>query len=232
MLPAYYKESKKVLLDDLNKVNHVALTTDLWTSVSNDSYVTVHYVEWVTMVLKCAVLATRQVHGKHTGENIAGAINAILLEFGLQEKVVCVVTDNAANMKTAVENIYGSPRHLPCIAHTMNLCVNDAINDKQCESLKELISRCKGIVTFFRRSPSAMDKLKKVLKERREKPLKLIQDVPTRWNSELFMIERLLKIEDSVTISLVYFTTSPNPLFNTDYYRRNGAVSETFLRGY
>ena len=45
LLPDLYQQAKKKLMDELLLVNYVALTTDCWSSRTNDSYitVTVHY---------------------------------------------------------------------------------------------------------------------------------------------------------------------------------------------
>ena len=67
-----YNEEKSALvkLFDVN-TSGVAFTTDLWTSTALHGYITVtaHYItdEWE---MKTAMLATRRVEEKHTGENI------------------------------------------------------------------------------------------------------------------------------------------------------------------
>lgn len=70
---------------------------------------------------------------------------------------------------------------------------NDAINDLEDlnidhtieqSSLRELLSKVKKIVTFFRQSERATTELLKLQKDKPENSrLKLIQEVRTRWNS-------------------------------------------------
>ena len=64
-----YDQAKKKLVDFLAEVDSsLALTTDIWTSMSNDAYITVtaHWIssEWE---IKCFVLATKEFPGSHTG---------------------------------------------------------------------------------------------------------------------------------------------------------------------
>uniref|UniRef100_A0A2S2N9F7 Zinc finger BED domain-containing protein 1 n=1 Tax=Schizaphis graminum TaxID=13262 RepID=A0A2S2N9F7_SCHGA len=70
--------------------------------------------------------------------------------------------------------------------------------------LKNLLRKCRAIVGFFRRSEVAnrmlMDKQKQL---GFETVLKLNQDVHTRWNSTFFMLERLIKLKEPLTIVMI-----------------------------
>lgn len=61
---------------------------------------------------------------RHTAQNLNEEINKILIKWDLQEKIVAVVTDNAANIVSVVR--LGSWAHIPCITHTLN-CTGWAI---------------------------------------------------------------------------------------------------------
>jgi len=64
-------------------------------------------------------------------------------------------------------------RHLACFAHTLNLCVHDGLSKD--EHLTLLLTNCRSIVTYFKRSNNAMDLLKKE-QDRMGKPhLKLLK---------------------------------------------------------
>lgn len=61
----------------------------------------------------------------------------VLRDFGIEEKLLCITTDNAANMGTMckeievdIRNVSGfkaSENWIPCFAHVMQLVANDII---------------------------------------------------------------------------------------------------------
>lgn len=60
-------------------------TTDMWTSDSNKAYITVtcHFI--FDDILYSPVLATREVHDSHTGENIAASLRLIFDEWEIKK---------------------------------------------------------------------------------------------------------------------------------------------------
>lgn len=113
-----------------------------------------------------------------------------------KERIVACVTDNAKNMMNAVDLFLGPGKHASCFAHSLNLVVKKAIKD--CDDVAKMIQSVKDIVTFFHHSAKATT----VLNELQQNPLKLIQDVPTRWNSTYLMIERFLLLREPVSQAL------------------------------
>ena len=81
-------------------VRHVALTTDCWTSITKESYmtVTVHYVSEKQKMIS-RVLNTIQLEERHTSENFAAQLMKIASDWNLTGKIAGVVTDNAYNIK-------------------------------------------------------------------------------------------------------------------------------------
>lgn len=128
--------------------------------------------------------------------------------------------------------------HLPCFAHTLNLTVTDGLaqtkskpkvgepnisddiaspggdEETEEEKLTKLLEKCRNIVRFFKKSTLAMDRLMNEQLKKKKKPLKPIQDVATRWNSTLFMLERLLLLydDDCLTVALCNSSNAPNIL--------------------
>jgi hypothetical protein len=70
----------------------------------------------VSFVLETFILCVN-----HTAENIAAELVRIADEWNITEKVVAIVTDNAANMVVAIRITRW--KHIPCFAHTLNLIV-------------------------------------------------------------------------------------------------------------
>jgi len=81
----------------LDKIDFLALTTNLWTSRGNEGYITItcHFL-WTGAKLESAILATRQLvtFTNHTAPNFAETIASVLTEWAITNKVVCLVTDN------------------------------------------------------------------------------------------------------------------------------------------
>ena len=66
------------------------------------------------------MLTTTNLPKDHTAEYIADELKRMHItdEWNITEKVVAIVTDNAANIVAAVR--LNGWRHVPCFAHTLN----------------------------------------------------------------------------------------------------------------
>lgn len=116
--------------------------------------------------------------------------------------MTAVITDNASNMCKAVDIAFGSKKHIPCFAHTLNLVAMKAL--ESVPAATELIKKVKNIVTWFRQSVHVSDELKKVSDK------KLIQEVATRWNSTYNMIQRFLELRPYVNDIVNRESSAPN----------------------
>lgn len=87
-----------------------------------------------------------------------------------------IVSDNAANILAAVQ--LGEWRSVGCFAHSLNLFVQESI-----KAISDTLIKVKRTVEYFQRSTTGLNKLKSVQKQMTLEPLKLKQDVSTRWNS-------------------------------------------------
>lgn len=66
----------------------------------------------------------------------------------------------------------------PCFVHSINLLVQDGL-----KQIENVLNKLKTIVAYFKRSSTALAKLKQTQKQMQLPDIKLKQDVPTRWNS-------------------------------------------------
>ena len=99
-----------------------------------------------------------------------------------------------------------------CLAHTINLAANSSTSIKQ---VSDLLTKARKVVSSFRRSPLALN----VLKKKQElllpnKQYKLINDCPTRWNSSYDMLDRLNEQSQARTIFMhLYVFVYPRVMF-------------------
>uniref|UniRef100_A0A3P8P8X8 BED-type domain-containing protein n=1 Tax=Astatotilapia calliptera TaxID=8154 RepID=A0A3P8P8X8_ASTCA len=177
----------------------VALTCDAWTSRAVDSYVTItaHYLtaDWQ---LLSYVLQTRTLHESHTGANIANLLQNTPQEWGIADKNLVVVTDNASNMTIATQ--LAGYLHVKCFAHTLNLASQRALN---LPAVARVLGRVRRITGFFNRSTVANHALEQKQKMLQLLTHKLKTDVCTRWNSAYDMLQRFLEQQPAICAALL-----------------------------
>lgn len=174
---------------DLEKVLAVCITTDAWTSKNHDSYhaITCHFVDADADALKSILLSCFITTERHTSAKLQLEILNVLAEYQLRHKVVAMVTDNASNIVGAVDLM--KIVHISCFAHTLNLGVKDGL-----EVVDDLLTKVKNIVAHFKRSTAASNELIKTQKEKKQPVLKVKQSMPTRWNSSMHMLQRMVEV--------------------------------------
>lgn len=183
---------------ELSKVKSVACTSDCWTSLAQQSFLTVtaHFIDdsWTRKIF---TLETTEMDERHTSENLWNKINDIFESWDLKEKISTIVTDNAANVVKAVNQIGNIEGELDvtCAAHTLQLAVNDALAS---ENIQEMIKKASKIVGHFKHSNVAKYAPEGKQKELNLPVLSLLQCNNTRWNLVFLMLERLIKNKDPV----------------------------------
>lgn len=200
LLDAKYEKLKDTIGANVSEIECYCLTTDIWTDVSNQSYLgmTLHYLAQDQVTMKNQILGVRPLIKNHDAKYLAAELDAILTMFNLNPANLAVmVTDSAPNIKLAAQSLFGESRHLPCFAHILSHLVPDAIK-KSPADVKDVINKVKKIVTVTRHSVVASDELKRLQVQdgkTEDKTLKFIQDVETRWTSTFDMLQRFLELE-------------------------------------
>lgn len=124
-----FEERKISLKTQLSRTKFVALTTDCWTALTTESYITVtcHYIDENWQV-KSALLITQSMANRHTAENLTAKLVDTVETWGLDGKVSACVHDNARNIVAAKSPGRVNWDSVPCFAHTLQLAVNDGFN--------------------------------------------------------------------------------------------------------
>lgn len=103
LYPSLYNIEVERVSGHLNDAKYVSSTTDIWTSRKTQGFITVtaHFIspEWE---LLSVVLETTRMIKSHTAENIAEELSRICNKWKILDKVCSVVTDNTANMSSAI----------------------------------------------------------------------------------------------------------------------------------
>src|ERR1044072_963345 len=76
------------------------------------------------------------------------------------------------------------------------MVVNNSTMSQKCVS--DLITKCRLIATHFNSSVVAKNELKKIETRLNVRPLSVMQDIQTRWNSSLHMLERMSEINEAI----------------------------------
>jgi hypothetical protein len=84
-------------------------------------------------------------------------------------------------------------RSFPCLAHTLQLIIHDGLKDAP---VQNLLNKCRGVVKKVHMSSVATESLQLGAQKA------LISDCPTRWNSTLHMIQRLIELRAPLSIVL------------------------------
>jgi len=180
----------------------MALTTDIWTSIATEAYMTVtcHYIDQ-NLQLQNFVLETLAFPERHTGGNIADKLKGVGERWGITHKVIIVSHDQGSNMEAAMEVLTNDCnwQSLPCCAHRLQLCLLAGL---KINAIDKLIGAVKKIVSHFSHSVVATEALKNKQQQMNITAKKLINSCPTRWNSTYEMLQRVLKLRWPVTAVL------------------------------
>ena len=123
----------------------MALTTDIWTSMATEAYMTVigHYID-PNCKLQNFVLETLSFPERHTGVNTAEKLKGIGERWGITHKVIIVNHDQGSNMVAAMEILTEDCnwQSLACSAHRLQLCILAGLKinaiDKSTAAVKKL----------------------------------------------------------------------------------------------
>ena len=176
---------------------YLSFTTDCWSGDTEfQMSLTCHFInsDWER---KLIVLSVKAMYGSHTGEYISEVFLRLLRHWGIDtERVLLVLRDSGANMVKGMR--LTEVPDLSCSAHTLQLVVNEGINSQQ--AVKDIVAKLKSSATHFNHSILAKQRLKDIQKDLDLPQHRIIQSVPTRWNSNLYMMESMIAQKRALTV--------------------------------
>jgi hypothetical protein len=188
---------------DLKKIpGKVSFTADMWTStLSSEAYLglTIHYID-ENWTLRRFLLDIIPFKTRHTGINMASAINSVISEFNLVSKALALTTDNESAMvvcgrrlseefeKALDDNTSFS--HYRCSAHILNLAAKQGM-----EIVDEEILRVRKLMVKIKNSVLLCDDLRELCSMEKMEYLRPEVDIETRWNSTYYMLCKLQRME-------------------------------------
>ncbi|KAJ4971285.1 hypothetical protein NE237_004384 [Protea cynaroides] len=215
--PDYIPISRNILLSDIQNIfkkekntireaikssaGRVSVTIDLWTSISNDKYMTLtaHFIDrsWVLhkKLIKFTVLIP-----PHSDADICDTVGKILTEWGLEGRLFSVTVDDASGNDVFVSYLRtnlnandalvckGEFFHVCCCAHVLNLIVQDAIKliDKSIHKVRDSVKFVKSTQARKLRFEESCENMGMTTKRG------LHGDVTTMWNSTYQMLDDAL----------------------------------------
>jgi hypothetical protein len=176
--------------------NQLHIVSDGWSSFRRD-----HYVNFLAVFTdeskKPLLLKAIKTDERQNGENIAKELDSVIQEVG-EDKVVSIVTDNAANMKKAWKILQAKYPALiinGCGAHIMNLLVKDIV---KLDRFSDIIEHSKFITSFVKNSNIMCKRFERIQNNlHREEVISskrtLAFVVETRWYTHHNCLKRVLE---------------------------------------
>ncbi|CAN0013254.1 unnamed protein product, partial [Ectocarpus sp. 13 AM-2016] len=186
---------KKSMMEKVSRLiegEHVCITSDVWTSCANDTYMSLT----LTLITSAWKLVTLSSEGTTTGDALAAGVKAAVAKHGLTGKVTAVTTDCEPSMVKMGRLLEGDATvctHIGCCNHRLESTTSIVFNGP---GINKVMAMARGLVSRYTTSSQAADRLKQFVKTYLGVDNKrVIQDVVTRWWSTSSMAARLIELE-------------------------------------
>lgn len=198
MLDLEYEKKFAKIQNNIRKASTVSLTSDGWSNINNNCFfaLTAHYIDKDECELRSFLLECSNFYNTPTAQDISEWLLSVMKKFDIEDKVICVVTDNAKNIANAVNCL--QLENIPCFVHTLNFAITDAMN----VTIKDTIDKVKRIVTYYKRNSNATVTLQEFQRHYNHVENEILLDTPTQWNSTYSMIERFCDNKAPINSSL------------------------------
>lgn len=205
VVPQLHQRVKAKVQENLKNIEGrvVHCTADVWTrEFSTSSYLSLtgHWFVQsisgegaVTHKHVSVLLNMKVIDTEYTPAEISQLIQDLVEEWQTMVPhrftVGFLVTNNTCHMVKAMSE--SGFEHIRCMAHSLHLIVTGAI--EECHGVVSVINTARQITNAARMSNEAIAKLHEIQEQVGLAVAALIHDVPNRWNTVLFMLQRLLE---------------------------------------
>ena len=186
---------QKLRATDLRSISCFAATTDAWSDACWRSYlaITYHFLD-DSWNLRSLTLDVFSCPVSHTADNIAAIVRSRVNEWmPTNAALVALLSDGAAAFRKAAKELVGEDG-LWCLAHMLQLVIKDFCAEADVE---KDVERIRQVVVYQRNSTAclaALDAEQEAAGVSKAKCLSLVLDVPTRFSSTYFMLDRALTL--------------------------------------
>jgi hypothetical protein len=132
-LQLLFREVEEKIRAEIPPNTKISIAVDAWTSPNKIAFLgVVGY--WITdnWELREVLLGFEQIHGAHTGENLAGLVADILKRYKIESQLLGFTSDSASNNTTLAAALSealnqlsidwdSEHNHIPCMAHVVQL---------------------------------------------------------------------------------------------------------------
>ncbi|XP_028324388.1 zinc finger BED domain-containing protein 4-like [Gouania willdenowi] len=214
MVEMKYLEAKENAKEHVLKAAAFSLTSDLWTSTNADAVLTVtcHFINESDQLCS-TLIGVKRFPKAHTAEDLAQGHEQLMAEWGIRDKVTCLITNGEPVMVAGVTQL--NIRHVACIAHTINSIVGKSFEDV--DELKVLRFKCKNLVSFFKCCPTANECLVQLLEQMGKRGYRMIIEVEKVWTSTFRMLKCLYDLRAPLVAVMASVVTHINPLTPLDF---------------
>ncbi|XP_033888109.3 zinc finger BED domain-containing protein 4-like [Acipenser ruthenus] len=205
-IPEMYDSVKEVIVSHLKEAEGgiVHFTAGIWVSNQTHEYLTLtaHWATFESSVrppgqdFHCsALLNVSQIDCDYNLTDIKKQLEYLwdtwIISSGL--KIGFTVTDNQSIANILDDNEHAS---MQCFGHTIDLIVSEAIKSQR--MVQNLLSIARKICERVHRSAKAKEKLAELQKAHDLPENQLVQDIPSKWNTSFYMLERLVEQKKAI----------------------------------
>lgn len=147
------KKVMDLIAGELSGAQKVSIALDAWSAPNKQAYlaVTLYYIsdDWS---LRELLIGFEELEGQHTGAEIKAKVVTVLNRYCVQDRLFAITTDNASNngkftrlLQAALRELHkdnsipwdARQMHIPCLAHVVQLVVNEFMKNIKIESEHE-----------------------------------------------------------------------------------------------